>query len=264
MKNTYLKKKNNGLKSKFFAVLKSVGVTMILLLAMACGDSDCEYDTYDPCGGSANRPMVDLIILIDTSGSMGTFAAQVSNEAQAGIDVALADCDSDLRVMYLGVDGTFGSTNFTTSHRDYLNALPGAPFPLAADLPPSGFLGEQGANAVEDLSNYFDWRDGACRSIFYISDEELDGSSPRGDTANEDLSTANAILGAQSNSVTVFSNYLTYQGLGASILQNYSDLTTQTGGLLFATNSNPLPANYYVDNNVFGDIVCNACNGCTN
>ena len=264
MKNIDINKKSSILKTSFFKMTKVTGMLLILLLAMACSDSDCEYNVSDECGGSATRPMVDLIVLIDTSGSMGNFAAQVSMEAQAGIDAALADCNSDLRVVYLGVDGTIGSASFTTSHRDYLNALPGAPFSLEADQTPSGFLGEQGANAVQDLSDFFDWRENACRSIFYISDEELDGSSPRGDTANEDLSTANAILAAQSNSVTVFSNYLTYQGLGASILQNYSDLTTQTGGLLFATNSNPLPANYYVDNNVFGDIVCNACNGCDN
>jgi len=236
---------------------------IILTFSMlnACTDDSCEYKEPD-CGGSASRPMVDLIVLVDTSGSMGVFASQLSSEAQAGIDAALATCNSDLRVVYLGLDGTIGSGNFNTSHRTYLNALPGAPFTLEADQPHVGFLQEQGANAVEDLSNFFDWRPNACRSIFYVSDEELDSIMPTADVANEDAVTAAAIATAISNSVTVFSHYITRQGRGPTILQNYTDLTTQTGGSLITSNGNALPANYYVDNNVFENIICNACNGC--
>lgn len=239
-----------------------VSLFLLILTNVSCKDEkNCEYEEV-ACGGSATTPMVDLIVLIDTSGSMYTSASSVSTEATAALELAIQTCDSDLRVTYLGVDGVIAATNFTTSHRAYLTSLHGASVVLAADQNHVGYSSEQGANAIEDLSKYFDWRENACRSIFYISDEELDGSSPRADYLNEDAATADAISEAQDNNVAVFANYLTNQLLGPSILTNYTDLTSQTNGLLFTTGSNPLPANYYIDNDVFTEIVCNSCNGC--
>ena len=237
--------------------IKIIGFCLALI-TVSCGDKEeCANDT---CGGGGQKPKVDLVILIDTSGSMATSASIVSSEAASAISDALAICDSDLRVTYLGLEGTWSGTNFTQTSRSYLQTLHGSSVILAADRAPSGYKSEQGANGIEDLSKYFDWRPEACRAIFYISDEELDGSAPRGDYANENTEVASAITEAKSNNVAVFANFLTYQALGASILTNYTDLTTQTGGILFTTPT--VNAGYYSNKKVFKDIVCNACNAC--
>lgn len=243
--------------------IKIIGLCLALIVTSCAKKEECKYDAVGDCGGNGKKPMVDLVILIDTSGSMSTIASSVSNEAASAISDALKNCDSDLRITYLGLDGGFWpGTNFTTDSRTYLQSLYGSPITFAADRPFKGYIAEQGANGIEDISKYFDWRPGACRAIFYISDEELDSILPIGDIANEDAETNAAIVEAKKNKVAVFANYLTYQGRGPSILQNYTDLTSMTGGVLFTTSLSTLPTNYYSINKVFDDIVCNACNGC--
>ncbi|MBK9014997.1 MAG: hypothetical protein IPM82_13500 [Saprospiraceae bacterium] len=126
-----------------------------------------EHDDDCPCSGGGSTPKVDLIVLIDPSGSMSSFATDVSDAAKSAIDKAKDKCVSDLKVTYLGVDGATSGTIFTISHRDYITDLPGA-VPLAADVPPVGSLADQGANAIQDLSKYAEWRNGACRAIFTL------------------------------------------------------------------------------------------------
>ena len=240
--------------------IKIIGFCLALITVSCADKEECANDTKGPCGGGGQKPKVDLVILIDTSGSMGTSASIVSSEAASGISDALKICDSDLRVTYLGLDGTWPSTNFIQNSTTYLTTLHGSGVILAANRPPVGYNAEQGANGIEDLSKYFDWRVGACRAIFYISDERLGSCCPGNPTSVEVAEVAAAITEAKSNNVAVFANYLTYQALGAIILTNYTDLTTQTGGTLFTTPA--VTAGYYSSNKVFNDIVCNACNGC--
>lgn len=226
-----------------------------------CGDHDDDC----PCsGGGVNaKPKVDLIVLIDTSGSMTSYATSVSDAAREAIDKVKSKCASDLKTTYLGVDGKWVGTVFTTSHRDYITGVQGAPVPLAADVPPVGSLQDQGANAVQDLSKYADWRKGACRAIFYISDEELDSVSPRGNIAQEAAATLAAINEANQNNVTVFAHHLTYQhsnplGAWANVIQNYTDLCTKTGGKAFFSNTADKAK--YIE--LLEEVICNACGGC--
>jgi hypothetical protein len=211
----------------------------------ACGDGD---------SGSSGSGLVDLIVLIDTSGSMTGSASAVSDAASEAIKEAEKKCDkNDLRVLFLGVDGTWPGTVFNQSHRDYLAPLTSAT--LATDSPVGGLDSEEGANAIEDLSKFADWRKGACRAIFYISDEELDSLFPLGDTANEAAATAAAIAAANSNSVTVFAHHLTYQNRGSSVIANYNDLCNLTGGkAFFSATANK---DEYVK--LLSEVICSAC-----
>ena len=243
-------------KTTIMKNLKLIAFLLLLIGLGSCNKTECEYETV--CGGSSTNPKVDLVILIDGSGSMTSLASQISALADSAVQLALLDCPSDLRVEYLAMGSVWAGTKFTQTHRNYLTTLHGSGVSLAVDRD-LYFEQEQGANGVEDISSLYDWRDGACKSIFYISDEYLHSGAP---TAIQDLSTQAAIDSANANSVTVSANYLTYQGRPASVLANYQDLTTQTGGQLFATNANPVPANYYTSNKVFNSLVCNACNNC--
>ncbi len=220
---------------------------------------NCDPDEKDcGCGegtGDTTGAVVDLIVLIDTSGSMSESASAVSNAAGKAIKFAEVTCPNDLRVTYFGVDGIWPTTAFIQSHRDYIYALHGSATPLAADTNHVGLASEQGANAIEDLSSLFDWRDGACRAIFYISDEELDSISPTGDYANENTVTDAAIAAANANNVTVFAHHLTYQNRGAQIEQNYTDLCQMTGGMVHFSNA-PDEGEYI---KLLQEAICNAC-----
>jgi hypothetical protein len=199
--------------------------------------------------------MTDVIVLIDTSGSMTGAASAVSAAAAAAVEAAKASCSPDLRIAYMGVEGVWAGTMFTTDYLAYLKALLNPDPAFATDNPVGGYTGEEGANAIEDLAKYYDWRPGACRAIFYISDEELDGSSPRGDTANEALSVADAVAAALANDVTIFAHHLTYQNLGASVIKNYNDLCDPTGGQAFFSAA-PDKAEY---TKILSEAICASC-----
>lgn len=209
----------------------------------------------DPRGASPGK--VDLIVLIDSSGSMQSFAKIVSQAAEQAIKLAQRKCETDLRVNFLGLDGTWPGTVFDRSHRSFIRSEQNGSLPtnLAADRPHVGYIREQGANAIEDLSKFTKWREDACRAIFYISDEELDSVSPRNDFANETAETNSAIAEANANNVTVFSHHITWQGLPAQIIQNYEDLSKKTGGKahIGGTPSEAL----YVE--ILSEAICKAC-----
>ena len=241
--------------------MKTIHFLLLLCVALFFyGCDDCDPIDMNPCGGPLSNPKVDLIVLIDASGSMGNVANTIDMAAQTAIQNALDSCPVDLSVTYLGVDGVWGGTVFNNDHRSYIFAAQGT-IPLAADAPHVGLPQEQGANAIEDLSQFAPWRDNACRAIFYISDEELDSVSPAGDFANEDAATAAAIAAAQANGVTVFTHYITEQGRGPQILQNYNDLTSQTAGFNLTT-ATYAAVDQQLYQNLMPRIICNSCNGC--
>ncbi len=217
----------------------------------------CGEEEACGCGseGSVSRTgKVDLIILVDTSGSMSRFAAQVSSAAERAIENAKEKCPTDLRLLFMGVEGTWGGTRFTTNHLAYLQSLdPTVTF--ATHTGHSGLASEEGANAVQDLSDYFDWREGACRAIFYVSDEELGSSRPRNDLANETAVTNAAIAAAKANKVTVFAHHITHLNRAAQILQNYQDLCTETGGLFYSSRT-PDEDEYV---KMLSEAICKSC-----
>lgn len=242
-------------------------ITKITLISfMSC--QQCEEIVYEPCGGSQEKPMIDLVIIMDQSNSMSSAAIAVSNAVEQGFQNALDTCPSDLRKIYLGLDGNpwASTTIFDMTHRYYLDsilmgAITSGDVVLNADITSGIELNEKGSSGVIDLANHFDWREGACRAIFYISDEELDSNSPTGDYTNEDIITQQAIEIANEQNVTVFLHFIDHQNRPAQIKQNYTDLAEQTGGSLFYTTDQNVPSELYVS--ILPEIVCNSCNACS-
>ncbi|HEY0321137.1 MAG TPA: hypothetical protein VGC66_09305 [Pyrinomonadaceae bacterium] len=197
------------------------------LIRKACGQKEFEQ-TSGNCtgGGSGAPPKVDLVVVIDTSGSMTDEATDLSNAAAAAISTAQQSCPSDLRVAWFGIEGIWAGTNFNLSYRNYLHGL-GVSDAVIVGTP--GDL-EDGAAAVIDISDHYDWRPGAARIIFYLGDEALEGGDPQ--NAGDVAACTAAIARANAQGVKVF----TYVGTGAQLatVTEYARLATSTGGQAFA------------------------------
>lgn len=210
-----------------------------------------------PCTGSSGGgrapAKVDLIILVDTSGSMGPKAAAINDAAMVALDRAKKSCNVDLQATWLGLGGVFNGTQFNQTCQDLLDkagfkgqtATPGHP--------------EEGADAIADLSNCSNiWREGACRTIFYISDEPLDLGAPQNsaDTAAAQL----AIAAALANNVKLFAHLApgTEFSTNPATIQDFTDLCTQTGGEAFIGN----PATVEEYEKLLEKAVCQACGNC--
>ncbi|MHC0062585.1 hypothetical protein ACWATR_06610 [Nostoc sp. UIC 10890] len=182
-------------------------------------------------------PTVDLVIVIDTSPSMKDEAQALSDAAMSAIASAKSNCPSDLRVVWLGIEGIWKGTNFDQTIRAYLtqkskvseSKLRGR---KRGELKSAGAQ-EDAARAIEDISEYFDWREGAARAIFYLGDEALEGGGDK--TEQKDITAADlAIQKAKSAEVTVH----TYFGTSKSkhqegIKTEYNRVATSTGGQSF-------------------------------
>ncbi|WP_216669995.1 hypothetical protein [Brasilonema sennae] len=182
-------------------------------------------------------PPVDLVIVIDTSPSMKDEAQGLSNAAAAAIAKAKSSCPSDLRVVWLGIEGTWKGTSFDQTIRAYLtqkckvseSKLRGRKKGQVADAGAQ----EDAARAIEDISDYFDWRSDATRAIFYLGDEALEGGGDK--TDREDIKAADlAIQKAQAAGVTVHTYFGTSKSKHQeSIKTEYARLATSTGGQSF-------------------------------
>ncbi|MEB3279745.1 MAG: hypothetical protein VKK42_12605 [Lyngbya sp.] len=189
----------------------------------------------NPQGNST--PAVDLVIVIDTSPSMRDEAQALSEAASVSIKAAASSCPSDLRIAWFGVEGTWNGTNFNRTIRDYLlkvckvseSKIRGR---KRGELPSAGAQ-EDGARAIEDIANHFDWRPGAARGIFYLGDEALEGGGS--EVSKEDIEAANqAIKAAKNNQVKVH----TYFGTSKSkhreeLQQEFARVSQGTGGQSF-------------------------------
>lgn len=188
-------------------------------------------------------PLVDLVVAIDTSASMRDEAVALDEAMSKAINDARANCPSDLRVIYLGIEGRFSQTRFSETVRDYLTStcqvdesqLRGRRRGTVA----GGGAQEDGARVVEDLSNHFDWRDGAGRALFFLGDESLDGGDQDRTQDEADIEAANvAIATATAANVRVH----TYLGTSsvkssvkAAIEGEYARLAQATGGKAFTS-----------------------------
>jgi hypothetical protein len=186
---------------------------------------------------ASSIPAVDLVVVIDTSPSMKDEAQNLSSAAADAIAKAKSNCPSDLRVVWLGIEGTWKKTNFDQTVRAYLTQklkVPEAKLRARkrGELESAGAQ-EDAARAIQDISDYFDWREDASRAIFYLGDEALEGGGNK--TDQEDIKAANlAIQKAQAAGVTVH----TYFGTSKSkhqegIKAEYARLATSTGGQSF-------------------------------
>lgn len=121
---------------------------------------------------------VDLVIVIDTSNSMADEATALSEALNRAIEVATGACPSDLRVEFLGIEGQFKNSKFNQTVRSYLTSIGVAGSSLKGrryNTVARAGAQEDVARAVEDVSQYFDWREGAERNLFVLGDESLEG-----------------------------------------------------------------------------------------
>jgi len=186
---------------------------------------------------ASSIPSVDLVIVIDASPSMKDEAQALSNAAAGAIAKAKSSCPSDLRVVWLGIEGIWKGTNFDSPIRTYLtqkckvseSKLRGRKKGQLADAGAQ----EDAARAIEDISDYFDWRSGAARAIFYLGDEALEGGGDK--TEQKDIEAANlAIQKAQAAKVTVHTYFGTSKSKHRqSITTEYARVAAQTGGQAF-------------------------------
>ena len=196
------------------------------LLRRACAQKEFEVTSGNCGAGVGAAKPVDLVVVIDTSGSMSGNAAALSSAAGAAISAAQQHCPSDLRVVWFGIEGTWPGTNFTTIYRDYLHGLGVTDADIVCT--PGDF--EDGAAAVMDLSDHYDWRAGAARTIFYLGDEALEGGDPQ--DASDVTAADAAIATANARNVKVF----THVGELAipATKSEYARLATSTGGQAFS------------------------------
>jgi hypothetical protein len=238
-----------------------------------CDDS---HETC-PCGrppGDAIKKEVDLVILLDSSGSMSGAALAVSNAAEEALAAAAKECPSDLRAAFLVVDGAkpiaagspganppgdlgditliLAGTPFKQSHQQYLEGI-GSTGPFKQDeAQPVGdptYPGEEGADAIADLCNFYDWRPDACRAIFYVSDTKLDGYS-----AFDAAAAANAQAAASANGVVLFAHHIGPASPITPEIQNYFDMCNPTGGSVYL---GPVDVEKYKV--LLREAVCKAC-----
>lgn len=198
---------------------------------------------FRPCGAANDTDgltPVDLVILIDTSGSMGDEGDSLSSAADTAIQEAMKKCKSDLRVTWLGIEGTFPNTRFDTTLRDYLHSLGVSDSNILsrreADI--GHAAREDGARGIQDICNHFDWRPGAFRAVFFLGDEPLEGGEPQTDA--DKVAADNAITTANSTNVKVF----TYAGTGIELWEDastgrkavdeYERVATGTDGIAFS------------------------------
>ncbi|MGS8099166.1 VWA domain-containing protein [Providencia sp. PROV_01] len=157
---------------------------------------------------------LDLVVVIDTSGSMADEAGDLSKQIDATIEAASAKCPSHLRATFLGIEGTWANTKFDQSASEYLIKIGANERDLQARLPFKESDGQDHAGnkedlcrAVIDISKHFDWRDDARRAIFVLGDEGMEGGG--GILTRAAIAKNNeAISVAQERGIKVY----TYQG----------------------------------------------------
>lgn len=190
-------------------------------------------------------PLVDLVILTDTSPTMKTDARSVSAAGAAAL--AMAEGPRDIRLVWLGIEGRWRQTAFNQTLRTYLTQ--GCQVPASAlrsrqrgELPGGGAQ-EDAARAIEDATTHLDWRPQAKRHLLYLGDEALDGGGTQPDAADR-AAADRAIQAAQAAGVQVH----THLGLSKSphrqaLAQEYARVATATGGLAFAATP-PTPTDF--------------------
>jgi hypothetical protein len=235
-----------------------------------CGDKGEDCSCGRPTSGSGSK-LVDLVILIDSSGSMGSAGKAVAAAAADALAGAEKECPSDLRIAWFTVDGSktganppgnlgditaqLAGTNFTQTHQQYLNAI-GSTGPFAQDAPqPTGdatYPGEEGADAIADLCNFYDWRPTACKAIFYVSDTSLDGL---GHDAVDVAASTNAATVASAHGIVLFAHKIDPGGpSGPAVNSSYTNMCTATGGSAYI---GPVDTDQYKI--LIKDAICKAC-----
>ncbi|MFQ5495513.1 MAG: hypothetical protein ACE5EX_09045, partial [Phycisphaerae bacterium] len=220
-----------------------------------CDDGDgCTLDTCPasvclnesipgcvPCAPTLTCPLIDVVFIMDTSGSMRDEAAALCTS----IDDIRADLDArgvSARMTVLGLAETPGGI-FSCLTGDVVTLF-GAEVPInpttgaAAPCPLSGgpFARESWGPATAIVADRFDWRPGSRRMIIPIADEgPCNGSFPGGcqDPGEDRDALEHALELATVNNVMV--SPITGTGADTCVTTLAGDLAAATGGTLFET-----------------------------
>lgn len=182
-----------------------------------------------PGGAIGRARMVDLVILADTSTSMRDEAIQLSNAVDAAIRGAQKHCPMNLRVVWLGIEGTVTGTQFTETLRHHLHGLSVSDDHIKSKVGDH----EDGAAAISDLCDHFNWRDGAARAILFLGDEGLLRGNPQ--DAADVIAADEAIADARAAAVRV--HMFAGTGIGVAAAAEYSRVAASTCGHFFRASA---------------------------
>lgn len=205
-----------------------------------------------------NFPLIDLVIVIDTSPSMKDEARALSQIAQTAIRNAKIRCPSNLQITWLGIEGTWTGTEFKRTVRAYLTKKCQVKQTVLrsrkrGNLKSAGAQ-EDGARAIADLIEYFNWREDAAKAVFYLGDEALDGGGDK--TERADIDAANIVIQkAQTAGVSIH----TYFGTSKSkhrqgIASEYARIAINTGGQSFISQDTTKDFT-----SVLTQVICSSC-----
>ena len=177
-------------------------------------------------------PLVDLVVVIDSSTSMKPDATALSNSIAAAIESAKTKCPSDLKVSYLGIEGKFADSLFRTTVREHLTKLgvkDGDMRGRKRGTVASGGAQEDVGRAIEDVVNHNDWRAGTKKAVFVLGDEAIEGGDP---FDQADIDEANTAIGAAN---AADARVHTYYAKGdpkfaASNKAEFARVASETGG----------------------------------
>ncbi|WP_239576519.1 vWA domain-containing protein [Archangium primigenium] len=197
---------------------------------LATGTSVTEENT--------TTPAVDLVVVIDSSVSMKDEADALNQAVGAAIEAAKTKCPSDLRVTYLGIEGTFKNTRFDTTVKSYLVGTAKADEAALKGRKKGSVAGggaqEDGSRAIEDVVAHYDWRPDARRAIFYLGDEAFEGG---GKVDKDDIeANTRAIEAAKKGNVKVHTYLGTSGAKGKdrkALEDEFARAATETGGKAF-------------------------------
>ena len=187
-----------------------------------------------PAHGELICPPVDLVFVMDTSGSMDDEAAALcSNIAQVVTD--LAGLGVEVNPSFLGIiqDGS-ANPRFPCLTDNVLDLL-GSPVPGDSSCGSNlGNLEDWGAGTAI-VSDRFPWAEGAIRVIVPISDEGACKGNPCNDPGDDRSAVANAIQIANANGV--FVSPITGTGSTKCVIDLATDLALATGGITFQSTN---------------------------
>jgi len=167
-----------------------LAIPVLLAGAVSCDTNP--INTFLMC------PPIDLVFVMDTSGSMDD-EAQALCDGLAAVENELTALGANLTVALLGItEDSTDRPNFSCLTDNVLN-LYGAQVPNSADMLDQY---EDWGPATSVLAANYPWQQGALRVIVPISDEGPQNGDPC-DTADDVAAIDNAIAVANANSVVV-------------------------------------------------------------
>ncbi len=215
-------------------VFLALGGLVALLFFAGCGN--CNSLTSSPGQVLQRCPGVDIVFLMDTSGSMGDEAAALCAEL-SGVSAQLAALGlTDFRVTILGLteNAEEAGPDYSCLSNSVLallgDAIPGSPAPGFEFLDDS----EDWAPATAVVAARFSWLSGRLRVIVPISDEAPED----GDDCDEFDQSAidNAISVAGANGVIVSPIVADAGAVDACIIDFANQLAGGTGGTVSFSN----------------------------